>query len=64
LILTPKRKLIGGTAQDEFTETIIEHTKETVIDEISYGYRSVNAKGEFGSWLKIPVGTNKYPNPP
>lgn len=58
MILTPKRKL------PPMSEGLIEHTKETIINEIQTTSRSFVVIGTFDQWIKIPVGTDKYPNPP
>ena len=64
MILTPKRKLQTGTPMDESVETIFEHTVETVINEIETSSRSFVNIASFENLCKLPVGTDKYPNPP
>ena len=61
-MLTPKRKLISGTAQDANVDAIVTHTKETVINEIETSYSSFVNIARFDNLLKVPVGTDKYPN--
>lgn len=58
MILVPKRKLPpeAGTA--------LEHTVETVINEIETSSRSFVSISTFDHLCKLPVGTDKYPNPP
>ncbi len=60
MILTPKRKVITNTPMDEPIETIYEHTKETVINEIETSSRSFTTVSNFDYLCKIPVGTDKY----
>lgn len=60
MILTPKRKLITNTPVDEPIETLIQHTKETVITEFATGYRAPGNIFILDHRLKIPVGTDMY----